>query len=294
VSLRAFRFGIQLEHAEAGREWKDAARRAEAHGYSVLLMPDHFSRQWAPLVALTAAADATTNLRVGTLVADNDFRHPLALAKEAATLDLISDGRFELGIGAGWAAEDYHETGIPFDRAGVRVARLKEAISLIKQAWKGTPFTVEGEHYAVSGYSGAPRPRQSPGPPVLIGSGAPRLLAYAAQEADIIGICPRPLADGSGLRWGELSEAGVARKVEWVREAAGDRIGDIELNCNVFDVRLDGEVSDNPHALTGAVDEIADRLREWRARLGISYYAFLGDLEILETAAPIVELLAGT
>lgn len=294
MSSRPFRFGIQFPRARSGREWKEIARRAEAYGYDVLLIPDHFGGQWAPIVALTAAADATTSLRVGTLVADNDFRHPLVLAKEAATLDVLSDGRFELGIGAGWAAADYRETGIPFDRAGVRVARLKEAVRLIKGAWEGEAFTFAGEHYHVEGYVGSPTPAQQPGPPLLIGSGAPRLLAYAAQEAAIVGICPRPLVDGSGLMPDELTAAAVARKIEWIRDAAGDRIAEIELNCNVFGVRLDGELSDSPHYLTGPVDEIADRLREWRTELGISYYAMLGNLEVLEAAAPLVELLAGT
>lgn len=309
---RPFRFGIQLALARSAAEWRAAAARAESAGYDVLLMPDHFGSQLSPLPALAAAAAATTTLRVGTLVACNDFRHPLVLAKEAATLDLLSDGRFELGIGAGWDASDYTETGIRFDDPGVRVARLKEAIELVRRAWTGDAFSFEGAHYAARDYRGGPPPVQQPGPPLLIGSGAPKLLAFAARTADIVQFAPRPLRDGSDLIWSNIAAEEVARKVEWVRAAAPERVDSLEISCNVIEVevtddvegavaRLAGRIDcepeglrDSPHVWIGTVDAIVDRLRGWRERLGISYYTILGDLELLEAGAPIVAALAGT
>ena len=312
ATSRPFRFGIQLGLADSGTEWRAAATRAEAAGYDILLIPDHFGQQLSPFPALAAAAEATTTIRVGTLVACNDFRHPLMLAKEAATVDLLSDGRFELGIGAGWAIDDYAETGIPFDGPGVRVARLQESIELVRRAWTGEAFSFDGAHYTAREYCGGPLPVQRPGPPLLIGSGAPKLLAYAARTADIVQFAPRPVRDGSGLIWGNIAADEVARKVEWVRAAAPERLDSLEISCNVVDVeitddaeggvaRLAGQLGcepealrDSPHVWIGAVDAIVDRLRGWRERLGISYYAILGDLELLEAGAPIVAALAGT
>jgi probable F420-dependent oxidoreductase len=312
MPARPFRFGIQLGGAPSGRAWREAAVQAEASGYDVLLMPDHFGDQLSPLPALAAAATATTTLRVGTFVAGNDFRHPLSLAKEAASLDVLSDGRFELGLGAGWAAADYTETGIPFDRGGVRVDRVEEAIQVIRRAWLGEPFSFSGSHYEIKGYAGLPLPVQKPHPPLMIASGAPRLLGVAGREADIVGLCPRPVSDGTGLLWTDVSGAALEEKVGWVREAAGDRFDALELNCNVFEVEITSDrpgtverlaarygceaaqLRDSPHIWVGSVEEIAEDLRARRDRLGLSYYAILGDLELLHAGAPVVAALAGT
>ncbi|MEZ5216414.1 MAG: LLM class flavin-dependent oxidoreductase [Ilumatobacteraceae bacterium] len=160
-----FRFGIQASATTDRAAWVDLARRAEAHGYSVLTMPDHFTDQLAPVPALMAAADATDTLRVGALVWDNDYKHPVVLAKELATIDLLSDGRLEIGLGAGWMATDYEQAGIPYDSPKVRVDRFEEAITVMKGCFTGAPFSFEGEHYRISGYTGHPQPVQRPAPP---------------------------------------------------------------------------------------------------------------------------------
>jgi probable F420-dependent oxidoreductase len=234
------------------------------------------------------------------------------LAKEAATVDLLSNGRFELGIGAGWDATDYTETGICFDPPRVRVARLKEAVEIVRRAWSGETFSFEGDFYTARDCRGGPLPVQQPGPPLLIGSGAPKLLAFAARTADVVAFAPRPMRDGSGLVWSDISAEAVARKVEWVRAAAPERLDSLEISCNVFEVEVADEAEDavariadrivcqpelvreSPHVWLGSVDEIVDRLRDRREQFGITYYTILGDLELLEAAAPIVAALAGT
>src|ERR1700674_1128353 len=153
--VRPFRFGVQEHRASSAKEWKKKARQAESLGYSALYLPDHFSDQLGPIAALMAAADATTKLRVGSLVFDNDYRHPVVLAKEAATLDLLSDGRFDLGLGAGWLASDYEQAGIPFEGAGTRIARMEEALQIIKGLFAGGPFSFAGKHYQVADIEGS-------------------------------------------------------------------------------------------------------------------------------------------
>src|ERR1700716_2750083 len=165
TKMRAFRFGVQEHGVPSARAWQDKARLVEALGYSSLYLPDHFTDQLGPIAALMAAADATTRLRVGSLVFDNDYRHPVVLAKEAATIDLLSDGRFDLGLGAGWMASDYEQAGIPYESAGTRISRMEEALKIIKGLFKGEPFTFAGEHYRVTGIEGSPLPVQRPHPP---------------------------------------------------------------------------------------------------------------------------------
>src|SRR5438309_6435831 len=159
---RSFRFGAQVADARSGKEWAELARKLEDVGYSSLLVPDHFDDQVAPLPAMTWAAAATSRLRVGSLVFDNDFKHPVVLAKEAATLDLLSDGRLELGLGAGWMRSDYETSGIPYDRHGVRIDRLEEALTVIKGLMSGEPFSFEGTHYTITKLTGTPKPVQQP------------------------------------------------------------------------------------------------------------------------------------
>ena len=192
---RRFRFGVQLHTATSGEAWTGAARRAEDLGYSTLFLPDHFGDQLAPVPALMAAADATTTLRVGALVWDNDYKHPVVQAKEAATIDVLSGGRVEFGIGAGWMTSDYEQAGIPKDRAGVRIARMVEALAVYRGHWGDGPFDFEGEHYRIAGLDGFPKPVQRPGPPILIGGGGPKVLAIAAEHADIVGVNP-PIPKG--------------------------------------------------------------------------------------------------
>jgi probable F420-dependent oxidoreductase len=308
---RPFRFGIQLADAANAADWAEMARKAEDLGYSSLFVPDHFGSQLAPAPALVAAADATRDLRVGTLVLDNDYKHPVVTAKEMATVDLLSDGRLELGIGAGWMTSDYDQSGIPMDPPGVRVDRLEEGIAVLKGLFAPGPFSFEGTHYTIHELDGQPVPTQRPHPPFLVGGGGPRVLALAGREADMVGINP-------ALRTGAIdataAQDGVAattdRKVAWVREAAGDRYDDIEINllvfvCVVTDDRSSmieamaptfglppEEVTGYPHVWVGNVDEICDHLVAARDRWDASYHVIQG-AEAMQAAAPIVARLAG-
>lgn len=310
--MKPFRFAVQLSKAESPRAWRDLARKTEELGYSTLFMPDHFDDQFAPLVALTVAAEATETLRVGSLVFDNDYRHPLVLAKELATLDLFSEGRLEVGLGAGWLRSDYDEAGISYDRPGVRVARLQEALAVMKGLWASPLADFKGEHYVTTTAHGLPRPHSEPHPPILIGGGAPRVLRLAGREADIVGINPN-LAAGKidASMTAQLTTAHYLERVEWVREGAAERFADIELQCLTFVVAI-GEpaaealprlamlfggidpvaAAEIPLALVGTEDEIVETLQQRRALLGLSYWV-VHEAE-LESFAPIVARLAGT
>ncbi|MGH9085338.1 MAG: TIGR03621 family F420-dependent LLM class oxidoreductase, partial [Acidimicrobiales bacterium] len=227
---RRFRFGIQLSAAKSGDDWAAQARKAEDLGYSTLFLPDHFGDQLAPLPAMMAAAAATTELRVGTLVFDNDYKHPVVLAKEMATIDVLSGGRVEFGLGAGWMNTDYEQSGIPQDRPGVRIKRMTEGLEVIKGLWAEGPFSFEGEHYTITGYDGLPKPAQA-ALPFLIGGGAKRVLSIAAREAQIVGINPSIHSghvDAAAAQNGAADE--TDKKIAWVREAAGDRYADLEIN----------------------------------------------------------------
>jgi probable F420-dependent oxidoreductase len=308
---RKFRFGIQLSTATSGQEWAALARKAEDLGYSTLFMPDHFGEQLAPVPALMAAADATDDLRLGALVFDNDYKHPVVLAKEIATLDVLSGGRIEFGIGAGWLTTDYEVSGIPKERDGVRIDRMVEAVEIFRGAWAEGPFNFKGEHYTISDYNALPKPLQQPNPPILIGGGGPKVLRIAAQQADIVGINPRLTAGAVTAEAGQDARAEmVDKKVQWVKEAAGDRFDDLELNILVFFSTITDdahgmaeglagafsvtpdEVLEVPYAWFGTVDEICDKLRAARERWGVSYFVLQGD--VMEVMAPVVASLAGT
>jgi probable F420-dependent oxidoreductase len=263
-------------------------------------------------VALTAAAAATRTLRLGSLVLDNDYRHPVLLAKEAATLDVLSGGRFELGIGAGWLREEYERAGMAFDPAGVRVDRLEEALAVLKGLLTGPALTFTGRHYTVTGLESFPRPAQRPRPPILVGAGSRRMLGLAGREADIVGILPRALPNGTiSEDLEERSPAAIARKVAWVREAAGDRFEELELNAMVTVAVADNhtraaerlaaergwgaaaapQVLEMPSVLVGPVDRIVECLQARRERHHLSYYV-VSD-EDMEAFAPAVDRLAG-
>jgi len=309
---RTFRFGIQLSSASSGTDWAALAREAEDLGYSTLFMPDHFGDQLAPVPALAAASAATRELRIGPLVLDNDYKHPVVTAKEMATLDVLSGGRLELGIGAGWMATDYESSGIPMDNARERVDRLEEGLAVIKGLFAPGPFSYEGKHYRISGLDGLPKPVQQPGPPVLIGGGGPRVLALAGREADIVGVNPavrsgRVDADASRDAMADVTD----RKLGWVREAAGDRYDNLGLNMLIFLVAIsddrDGtlatmaplfattpeELGRSPHVWLGSVEQIVEDLVARRERWDVSYLVVQG-LDTMRSAAPIVARLAGT
>lgn len=304
---RPFRFGIQLSTASSGADWADAARKAEDLGYSTLFMPDHFGDQLAPIPALMAAADATTELRVGALVFDNDYKHPVVLAKELATIDVLSGGRLEVGIGAGWMQSDYDQSGIPMDRPGVRVSRMEEGIAVIKGCFEPGPFSHAGEHYTITDYDGMPKPSQTP-PPLLIGGGARRVLSIAAREAQIVGINPSIHSGRVDTAAAQNGAAGETdQKLAWVREAAGAGYDDLEINMLQFAAIVTDdrkgtaemmaplfglppeEVDSYPHACIGTIEEIADSLRERRERWDVSYIVFQGDT--MEAMAPVVAAL---
>jgi len=308
---RPFRFGVQLANAASASEWATLARRAEELGYDSVMMPDHFGEQLAPVPALMAAADATTDLKIGALVFANDYKHPVVLAKEVATLDVLSEGRVEFGIGAGWMNTDYEQSGIQHDSAGVRIDRLAESLQVCKAIFSGETVDFTGEHYDVTGYVGHPRPVQSPHPPILIGGGGKRILTLAAQHADIVGINPKI---ASGQVDAPTAQNGAAsrtdEKLRWVRDAAGDRYGDLEINMLVFAVvitddargtaemmaplfSLDpAEVADYPLAWIGTEDEIVESLQARRERWDASYLVVQADA--MQAAAPIVARLRGT
>jgi probable F420-dependent oxidoreductase len=310
AAARAFRFGVVGMGARSRQEWAEQARQAEALGYAVLLVADHFGDLLAPLPALVAAGDATTTLRLGTLVLCNDFRHPAVLAQEAATVDLLTDGRLELGLGAGWLRAEYEQAGITFAPGPLRAARLEESVRIVKGLLAGETVESSGPHYPVRGLPGLPRPRQQPHPPLLVGGGGRRILTLAAREAAIVGLAPRVQADGTRLDADDARPAALARKIEWVREAAGPRAAALELNllslatavtpdrqaaAEEFARRFEAPVDillETPHVLLGTVEEIAAQVQASRARYGISYVVVFED--VMEAFAPVVARLAGT
>lgn len=308
AAAKPFRFGIQSRSADPRGVWLETVRRVEALGYDTISWPDHFLRGFEPVAALAAAAIATERLRLSGFVFDNDFRHPVVLAMSAGSIDILSSGRLELGIGAGWLKEEYDLSGIPFDPAGVRIARLEEAIRLLKLLLTGEPTHFSGEFYTVDGLSLPPAAVQRPHPPILIGGGSRKILSLAGREANIVGITNRALPDGSKDTEDTTAEA-TARKIGWVREAASDRFPEIELNiiCPTVEITDDrrsaaeriaadlplsaDEVLASPTVLLGTVDEIVETLQERRERFGFSYIVVLEP--VMEAFAPVVARLAG-
>jgi probable F420-dependent oxidoreductase len=302
---------VQEHGAPNARAWREKARLVESLGYSTLYVPDHFTDQLGPIAALMSAADATTRLRVGSLVFDNDYRHPVVVAKEAATIDVLSDGRLDLGLGAGWMASDYEHAGIPYDSVGVRIERMEEGLRIVKGLMAGGPFSFAGKHYTITDFEGFPLPVQKPHPPIVLGGGGRRMLSLAAREADIVNV-------NFDLRSGRISRAlvrtGLAgateEKLAWIRAAAGERMEQIELSVTIFLATVTDdresmagtigagfgaeahEVLEIPHFLIGTEDELVDALRSRRERYGISYVIVPG--EVAEALAPVVERLLGT
>ncbi len=307
---KPFRFGVQVSQAPNAQAWRDKARKLEDLGYSTLFMPDHFGEELAPLPAIAMAAAHTTTLRVGALVFDNDYKHPAILAKECATIDLLSDGRLELGVGAGWMKTDYDALGLPYDPPAVRVDRFEEALHIIKECLSGEKFTYHGEHYRLTDYASYPKPKQQP-VPILVGGGGKRVLSVAARAAHIVGVNPNLRAGAVGLdaATDSLKEA-TDRKIGWIRDAAGERFADLEIQmrffiCKVTDDRMalaqaiapsfgvEPEAAlESGAALVGSEAEIIEQLHRRRESWGLSY-VIVGD-ENVDEFAPIVAKLAGT
>lgn len=309
MSRRPFRFGTEVLRADSGADWADHARRVESWGYDTLLVVDHFAVNFAPFAAMAAAASATTTLRIGSTVLSNDFRHPVVTAKEAATIDVASDGRLEFGLGAGWKKAEYGQAGIPWDAPAVRFSRLREGLTIIRELWGDDPVTFTGEHYAVTSLEGWPKPVQRPHPPVFIGGGGRRMLRWAAREADIIGIIAQSTPAG-GLSFGEDTEERLAERVSWIREAAADRAELPELSMLLLAVGVTddvpsaqealalklhmtpAQVARSPYAVFGSELAIAEHLQMLRERFGVSYFTVFPQDTV--AFAPIVHMLAGT
>ena len=308
-SQKPFRFGVQGRSTGPAENWFAMVRRAEELGFSTYIALDHFVRGLDTTASLMAAAAATERLRIGSFVFDNDFRHPALLAKAATTLDVLSNGRFELGIGAGWLKEEYDQTGIPFDPPGIRIERMTEAIKILKLIFtQEHPVSFSGKHYTITDLICPPHPIQKPHPPFVIGGGSKRVLTIAGQEADIVGITTRALAGGS-KDTRDNTAAATAQKSAWVREAAGPRFDQIELNVIVSDLvvtndqraaastiagqyglNLD-EVLDSPQILLGTEDQMVEQLLDRRERYGFSYIVVTEPN--MEKLAPVVAKLAG-
>jgi probable F420-dependent oxidoreductase len=308
-----FRFGVMVYSAGARQVVTEKARHVEELGFSTFLLPDHLDQPFGALPALAVAAAATTRLRLGTFVLANDFRHPVLLAKDIATLDLLSDGRFELGLGAGWRQREYEQAGIPYDSAPVRINRLAEALHVLTGLFSEGTFAFAGEFYTVAELDGQPKPAQRPHPPIVIGGGGQRILSLAAREADIVSIIPRARPEGTGQQsadWSTATEAATRQKLDWIRQAAGDRFTSLELNTMVYAVVIaddrpagarqlasrfgltEEEVIASPNILVGSIEQMVDDLRVRREEFGISYITV--PEYFMDAFAPVAERLVGT
>ncbi len=287
---RPFRFGLIVDQGAAttGASLVDEARRAEAAGIAILLATDHLGTH-AALLTLATAAQATS-LRIGTFVLNNDLRHPAVLAQELTTLDAMTDGRLEVGLGAGWNRAEYEAAGLAFDPAPRRVDRMMASVAMVRQAMRdGAIDREEDDTYPAVHQRGLPTSVQRPHPPFMIGGGGPRVLRFAAREAQIVAIDPRALP-GGGSDPSDITAVAVDRKIGWIREAAANRWAELEINIGLFDVDpefrtragappprnrgiSEEELAASPHYLVGDEDEMVDTLLARRSRWGISYYA---------------------
>jgi probable F420-dependent oxidoreductase len=302
MSKRPFRFSVQ-DQTTTLEDWQELARKVEDLGFSALVMQDHFGAQLAPLPALVSAAAVTSRLRLGTLVLDNDFRHPAALAKEAATVDVLTGGRLELGLGAGWMAGDYSKTGITYGEPAERFGRLRETVHIVKGFFsEAETVTFKGKYYQIEALDASPKTTQMP-PPILIGGRQKQMLQFAAREANIVSIS---MLDRFA---GVTNPPTYAEKVAWVREAAGARYEDIELHVNASNIAVtddaDGALAaiaerlkitpedalDTPATLVGSVDAIVERLLMWREKCDVSYFNL--QRRFMDQFAPVVAKLAG-
>jgi probable F420-dependent oxidoreductase len=323
MSARPFRFGLQAFAGASATEWFETVRRAEDAGYSTLFSSDHYFGpgaiadaaghrpvDLAPLTSIAMAAARTTSLRVGCRVFACDFHHPVVLAKEMATLDLLSEGRLEVGLGAGWVRDEYDGLGVTMERPGVRIAKLAEYVDVLRAHFSGEQMAVDGQFVHAHGFAGLPRPVQQPGPPIMIGGGSPRILGLAGRLADIVSIN----FDNSSGKLGSASvmSSGVdetANKIGWIRDGAGDRFDEIEIEIGAYFVAVGddagtqleamagrfgvspSEFAVHPHATFGSIEQICHTLVERRERYGLSYVTVAQ--RHLDEFAPVVAALAG-
>ncbi|GAC58027.1 putative oxidoreductase [Gordonia hirsuta DSM 44140 = NBRC 16056] len=321
AGLRRFRFGAGGEgnKAEGGaRRFVRLAQTAEEYGYDTFAVPDHLGDQVGPLAALGALSQATSSIRLATSVLANGFRHPAVLAKEATTIDVLSKGRLELGVGAGWLKSEFDAAGIDFGTPGQRVRRLDETLTILDGLLRGETVDFEGEFYHVRGLEGSPRPRQGPRPPIAVGAGGPRMLALAAKHADIISVATGSTPDGR-MRLSDMTMDKTLERIDRIRQAAGDRFDHIELNWTIAAVVLTDDrvraaetalqaldsgypptiardvdltvddLLESPYLAFGSAAQIAEQIREIRRRTTMSYVGiFPGQTD---TFAPVIPLL---
>jgi len=313
--VKPFRFLADAFDVTSARELAERARAAEDLGVTTFVLPDHLIPQLAPIPYLATVAAVTERLRISAFVHNNDLRHPAVLAQDLATLDVLSGGRLDVAIGAGWNEPEYRAIGLSFDPVRVRQARLAEAITVLKGCFGEGPFSFSGEHYTITDHDGHPKPVQRPYPPFFVGGGGRRTLELAAREAAIVGLAPRILSgqrgDPSSITWAATEE-----KLAWVRAAAGDRFEDLEFNVypsqwpvvvtddlggearKVIDHMrertgqelTEQEVIDSPHIFIGSIERFVEKFSELRERLGINSFLVGG----LDDLGPVVERLAGT
>jgi probable F420-dependent oxidoreductase len=312
--MKPFHFLADVGEIVTGPELAARARRAEQMGYHALVLPDHLIKQLSPVVTMATVAAATTTLRVSAFVMNNDLRHPAVLAQDLASLDVLSDGRLDIAIGAGWNKPEYDAIGIEFDPTPVRQARLAESITVLKGLFTGEPFSFAGEYYTITDYSAQPVPVQRPHPLFFIGGGGRRTLTLAGREAAIVGLAPRILGN-SKLDAMSLTLTAAREKISWVREAAGERFDSLEFNIypsawpvvitdnlreearRVIDslrsrtgIELtEDEVIDSPHVFIGSIDRLVEKFLQLREELGISSI-LLGEIDEL---TPVLERLSG-
>jgi len=314
VPPRPFRFGVTLRHPADQRDWLEAARKAEALGYSVVSVPDHIHARMSAIPTLAAIAVATSTIRLGTFVLCIDFRNLVLLAKDAAAVDLLSTGRFELGLGAGWMVRDYEQLGLALDPIGVRISRLREAVPLVKDLLAGKAVTHRGDYFEMKDVTCYPPSVQQPHPPILIGGSARRILGLAGEMADIVSIMGPSVTASSGEPagfWAKIGPDDVKQRIEWARNGAGSRFDQIELQLGirmglavVTDQRRShaeelgarfgltaNEIMATPYAMVGSIDQIAEDLQQRRETLGISYWTLSEDN--IDDMAPLVARLAG-
>ncbi|MDQ3688511.1 MAG: TIGR03621 family F420-dependent LLM class oxidoreductase [Chloroflexota bacterium] len=307
--MQPFRFAIYTNSSDEADHWTAFARRAEELGYAALYVTDHLGRQLAPTAALAAAAAVTRSLRIGPYVWANDFRHPLIVAREAATLDRLSNGRLDLGLGAGWKRSDYRQLGIPYDPPGLRIDRMIESLGIIRRLLSGEVVTHTGRFYTLDRARVEPAPIQRPHPPIMLGGGGPRMLRVAAREAQIISFVPQFSPAGRPM-WRYATEAALIERTALVRSAAGTRFDELELNVFVGDAGVIGDgqplsaslramlkfvgpalVGGSPYLLYGTLDQLRTAMLRRRERSGVTSYGI--PAHAMESFAPLVASLAG-
>ena len=309
--MNPFRFGVNVGPSRSQAEWAEKARKVEGLGYDALTVPDHLAEFFAPMPALVSAAEATKTLRVGTNVLNNDFRHPVLVAREAATVDLLTRGRLLLGLGAGHMRSEYDQAGLSFDTGATRVERLAEAVTVIKGLLRGEQVTFSGQHYCVTRHRRYPLPVQRPHPPIVISGNGRRLLTLAAREADIVGLSGITFRrGGTAPDISSWKASGISERLQLVREVSGDRYARLQLNVLVqrvvvTDDRREAaeelashwtqltpdEILQSPYVLIGSVNQIIEDLQSRRERWDISYFTVFETYA--DALAPVVAQLGG-